>query len=638
MIAISHLQKTIGPRTLFDEASFNLNPGERYGLVGANGSGKSTFLQILSGEDHATGGKLSFPKNIRLGLLRQDQFIAEGTPVIDCCMMGDKAVFEALRERESLLLSATASDINRMGELEDWLLQQDAYRLESRASDILQGLGIENATHAKPMSHLSGGFKLRVLLGQALVSRPDLLLLDEPTNHLDIITIRWLEKFLCAFRGCLVVTSHDKRFLENVSTSILDIDYQTITLYSGDYAFFERAKKLKSDQLESQIASINREIAQKQAFIDRFRAKASKARQAQSRMKQIEKIEMPELKTSSRRSPSFSFEQVRSSGKEVLKVSQLAKSFDERHVLHGVSFFLRRGDRLAIIGPNGIGKSTLLKILVEQLQPDLGEISWGHETQLGYFAQDSDASLAQETHLDIVGWLYQFAPHLSEQVLRGYLGRALFSGDDVKKSVRILSGGELARLNLARIMLLKPNVLLLDEPTNHLDIEAIESLVTALQAYAGTLIFVSHDRWFVSSLATRILEITREGINDFQGGFADYLAASGDDHLDVQTALTRAKKSEKPPPKAKDFNGLKENKLQFRQIESDLTRTTQSLQELENRLKAIEAIFCGPNFFRATPPQEIKSLEHERREISTKRDALFAHWETLESQLAKLRR
>ena len=488
MVSVSSLSKSYGPRVLFEEVSFNLNPGERVGLVGANGSGKSTLMRVLTGEEERTSGTISLPKNTRIGFLKQDQFLNDQVPIIDCVMMGDRAVYDALQRH----------DID---------MPFDAYTLESRSATILEGLGISNSAHKQPLSVLSGGFKLRVLLAQVLVSNPEILLLDEPTNHLDIITIRWLEKFLIDYEGAILVISHDRRFLDRICTHILDIDYQTARIYTGNYAAFEIAKQLVADQKKAEISKLEGIIAHKQAFVDRFKATASKARQAQSRMKQIEKIEIPDWVDSSRQAPNFEFLQKRFSGREVLKMENIGKAFASKQVLQNITADFRRADRIGIIGPNGVGKSTLLKILMSELQPDTGFFTWGHETQVGYFAQDHESDLKKSSE-SAESWLWRCCPQQPLGFVKSYLGRVLFSGDDGLKPLKSLSGGELARLDLARHMIEKPNVLILDEPTNHLDIETIEALVAALKKYEGTLIFVSHDRWFLSELATRTFEIS----------------------------------------------------------------------------------------------------------------------------------
>ncbi len=636
MIAITNLQKMMGQRVLFENVSFNLNRGERYGLVGANGSGKTTLIRILSGEEPASDGRVHIPKDVTWGALKQDQFMNDHEIIIESVMSGDKLVYQAMLERDKLLSTETP-DAHRLDELLEIIGQNDGYTLKSRSAEILVGLGIEISVHEQPLSALSGGFKLRVLFAQVLISSPDMLMLDEPTNHLDIVTIRWLEKYLVNFKGAVLVISHDRRFLDRVCTHILDIDYGTVTPYTGNYSAFEISKQLIRAQKEAELANIQAVIAHKQSFVDRFGAKASKARQAQSRIKQIEKIEIPELKTSSRQYPTFQFVQKRPSGREILKVEGLSKSYGDKKVLSNLSVDIRRGDRVAIIGPNGIGKSTLLKILNSQVNADEGKFVWGHEAQLGYFAQDHDADI-KKTKGTAQQWLWQFCPEQALGFVRSFLGRVLFSGDDALKSISHLSGGEIARLDLARLMILKPNVLILDEPTNHLDVETIESLVSALKAFEGTLLFVSHDRWFVSELATRIVEITPKGVSDYKGTFEEYLSASGDDHLDAQALIKKSKKeqnweSTNKEDRKKQFVDNKQKRSDKRKIEVELEKVTQQIAQLESRQKEVETKFCLPDFFEKTPIADVKKLQNEQEQLSSQLQDLVQKWEDLEKAL-----
>jgi ATPase subunit of ABC transporter with duplicated ATPase domains len=599
MVSVSGLSKSYGPRVLFEDVSFNLNPG---GLVGANGSGKSTLMRIMTGEEERSSGVISMPKHTRVGFLKQDQFLNDQVPIIDCVMMGDRTVYDMLQNH-------------------DHNLPPDGYTLESRSATILEGLGISNAVHKQPLSVLSGGFKLRVLLAQVLVLNPDVLLLDEPTNHLDIITIRWLEKFLMQYQGAILVISHDRRFLDRICTHILDIDYQTATLYTGNYAAFESSKKLVSEQKLAEISKLEGIIAHKQAFVDRFKATASKARQAQSRMKQIEKIEVPDWVDSSRKAPNFQFLQKRPSGREVLKIEEISKAFGSKQVLVNVTADFRRADRIGIIGPNGVGKSTLLKILMSEHQADSGTFTWGHEVQIGYFAQDHDNDL-KKSNETAESWLWRCCPTQPLGFVKNYLGRVLFSGDDALKPLKALSGGELARLDLARHMIEKPNVLILDEPTNHLDIETIEALVAALKLYEGTLIFVSHDRWFVSELATRILEITPKGVQNFLGTFEEYLDKCGDDHLDAK-AVVKEKKNKEPK--------VRQDNSEQKKLASRMAKVTSEIECLEAKQKEISDRFCEPGFFEKTPIAEQKALQELQKTTSLELEKWFKEWESLET-------
>lgn len=533
MLTCTNLSKSYGARTLFSGASLQLNAGRRYGIVGANGSGKSTLLRILAGDEEASDGEIQLPRRARVGVLRQDHFRYENDRIVDVVMMGRPELWEALVAKEALLAGdPDAFDVDRFGELEETIARHDGYSMESTASEILEGLQIPTEVHHRPLSILSGGFKLRVLMAQTLASDPDILLLDEPTNHLDILSIRWLEKFLLGFKGVVAVVSHDHRFLNNVCTHIVDVDYERVTTYRGNYEDFERQKREDRERLESEIAQREKQVADHKAMIERFKAKPTKARQAQSKAKLVEKIVIDDLPRSSRRYPRFVFKAKRPSGKEVLELDAIAKSYDKNRVLDGVSLTVQRGDRLAIIGPNGIGKSTLLKIAVGEVQPDGGDVRWGYETHRGYFAQDHREVTAGAGRATVESWLADLCPGENTGFVRGKLAQVLFERDDVEKRVATLSGGEAARLLFSKLMVLEPNVLVLDEPTNHLDLEGIEALAGALEKYDGTIVFVSHDRWFVSRLATRIVEITRAGVQDFRGTYEEYLAALGDDHLD----------------------------------------------------------------------------------------------------------
>ena len=638
MIAVTDLAKAYGSQTLFEGVTFQLNAGRRYGLVGANGSGKSTLLRILSGTEEPSEGTLSVPKRLRLGVLDQDHFRFEETPIIDVVMQGHEELWRALAEKDRILDAATDSfDGEAYAEVEDLILSLDGYSFEARAGEILEGLGIASETHRLPLSTLSGGFKLRVLLAQVLAADPGCLLLDEPTNHLDILSIRWLEKFLTAYKGCAVVISHDHRFLDNVCTNILDIDYQTVILYSGNYSAFTEAKKSERERKEGEIARQEKKIAAHKAFADRFRAKASKARQAQSKLKQMDRIVIEPLPRSSRRYPVFQFPQARPSGKEVLRIEQLAKAYGENRVLRGVDLRVRRGDRLAIIGPNGIGKSTLLKIAVGEVPADNGLVEWGHEVRVGYFAQDLRRAFEGQAST-VEAWLAAACAGETVGSVRSRLGKVLFSGDEVEKKVASLSGGESARLIFARLAVAKPNVLVLDEPTNHLDIEAIEALVASLRSYPGTLIFVSHDRWFVSELATRIVEITEHGLTDYPGTYEEYLASCGDDHLDADAAALRARREkrarkDRPNQTPSDAPIPADDRRRHRDLELRRDVVTAAIEQTETRITAIDAAYCRPGFFDETPENTVRSMHKEREQLACELEKLMADWEEIEKEL-----
>ena len=645
MISVSGLGKSFGERTLFAGATFHLNPGERYGLVGANGSGKTTLLNILAGEVEPSEGSVSRPRRTRLGVLRQDRFSYEDGQILDVALMGNKELWEARTARDVLLARAADSfDAARFAELEEIFERHDGYTAESRAAAILEGLGLPAKIHGDRLSTLSGGFRLRVLLAQVLASAPDALLLDEPTNHLDILSIRWLEKFLLGFSGPVVVISHDHRFLDNVATQILDIDYEAVLGYPGNYSRFLGAKAGERKRREKAIALREREIAHHQKFVDRFRAKASKARQAQSRVRMIEKKAegLETLPQSSRRWPTFRFEEVRPSGKEVVRVAGVAKSFGESRVLDGVDLGVARGDRLAIVGPNGIGKSTLLNVMTGRLEADAGTVEWGYETHPGYFLQDP------RDHLGLVrgesgrapgevdghperrsaeAWIGDFCAGEGRGYVLGQLGLVLLGGDDAAKPLGALSGGEMARLVLCSLMIRKPNVLLLDEPTNHLDLESIEALVKGLEGFAGTLIFVSHDRWFVARLANRIVEIGPEGVRDYRGTYEEYVRHSGDDHLDAQTVVGRARDSRKGKPRSRRSQ---RSAWKRRQREARVQEVTGRIEAAESRLEEIDSAFASPSTYEDGGGEDVAALEAERRELVAEIERLIGVWEKLE--------
>ena len=636
MISVSNLAKTFGHQILFEGVSFQLNPGNRYGLVGANGSGKTTFLKMLAGQEPPSDGVINLPKRLRLGVLEQDHFRYEEHPILHVVMMGHAELWRAMEEKEKILENADQEfDGERYAELEDVILQHDGYALEARAGEILEGLGIPSEDHPEPLSTLSGGFKLRVLLAQVLASEPDCLLLDEPTNHLDILSIRWLEKFLVDYPGTAVVISHDHRFLDNVCNYIADVDYETIILYPGNYQAFVTGKRAERERKEAEIGKQQKQIADHKAFVERFRAKATKARQAQSKLKKIAKIEVERLPTSSRRYPTFNIEARRPSGKKVLEIDSLSKAFGDNKVLENVTMRVDRGDRMAIIGPNGIGKSTLLKILIGDLEADAGEVEWGYETHPGYFAQDHSA-LLEGDKTNVEGWLWNICPAEPIGFVRGKLGLVLFSGDEAKKQVGSLSGGESARLIFARLGVEKPNVLLLDEPTNHLDLEAIEALVEGLRAFDGTLILVSHDRWFVSQLADRIIEISATGINDFRGSYEEYVERCGDDHLDVENAVLKARREKRRAKGRLGSDDEKQLKRRHNKLKKRRDALTDEIEVAEARVHSINEMFCNPGFFDQTPEPEVRKLEREQNSLSGKIDELMTQWEAVELELSEL--
>jgi ATPase subunit of ABC transporter with duplicated ATPase domains len=580
-------------------------------------------------------------------VLRQDQFLYEEQDVLSVALMGHPELWRVMVEREAVLARAHEHfDADRFTVLEEAMQRLDGYSAEARAATILEGLGLPAAVHRQPLSTLSGGFKLRVLLAQVLAGAPDVLLLDEPTNHLDIISIRWFEKFLQTFAGPVVVISHDHRFLDNVATRILDVDYQTITLYSGNYTSFVEQKRDERERREKEIEGRQQEIAHHQKFVDRFRAKASKARQAQSKLRMIEKKagELQELPGSSRRYPKFRFAPRRASGRDVLRIAGLRKAFGENEVLHGVDLEVRRGDRLVIIGPNGIGKSTLLKIVMGELAADAGTAEWGYGTEPGYFAQDHHEQL-EDSARSAEQWLWDFCPERDRGFVRAHMGLVLFTGDDGAKRLSSLSGGEAARLVFARLALEQPNVLVLDEPTNHLDLESIEALVAGLQNYEGTLILVSHDRWFVGQLATRVLEIDRDGIRDFPGTYEEYVHACGDDHLDTDTVVLKARdgrKARRKEPEPGSATRADGRAAAGRETYTpDAARDTERRRDeilagialAEARLAEIDAALAASDFYQHAASEEVQALASERAELQRRVDRLMSEWVSVEEEI-----
>lgn len=536
MITVVRLSMLYGIRLLFDDVNLNLIGNNRYGLVGANGTGKSTFLRLLAGDETPSLGDITVAKRAKVGWLRQDQFQYEVETPVEVVLQGKLNLWEALQEKERILSAAIFDEKSgyRLGELEEIILNEGGYTAEALAETLLTGLGVKQEYHRRPLNLLSGGYKLRVLLAQSLFANPDVLLLDEPTNHLDIMTIAWLEHYLKSeYKGVLIFISHDHNFLNNLSTHVLDIDYGEIREYVGNYDYYLKEKQQIIERKLSEKKYLENKLAHMQAFVDRFRASAARSRQAMAREKAMEKIELPDIKQSSRVAPNFAFKQKRPSGKTVLTVNQLEKSFDDRKVLNHVKFSVKRGEKVAIIGHNGIGKSTLLKILMNQYLADAGTFEWGYETQLGYFAQDHHDQLNPK--MNILEWLTeQRSGEVTSDGIRKMLGQMLFSQDDVYKNIGNISGGEAARLLFANIMLQQSNVLILDEPTNHLDIDAREALSLGLQRFEGSIIFVSHDRHFVSEIATRVIALTEKGILDFLGNYEEYLAKYGDDYLSLE--------------------------------------------------------------------------------------------------------
>ena len=521
-----------GAKPLFENISVKFGEGNRYGLIGANGCGKSTFMKILGGDLEPSAGNVSLDPGERLGKLRQDQFAYEDVRVLDVVMMGHTELWNAIAERDAIYANpdATDDDYMRAAELEGKVAEYDGYSAEARAGELLLGLDIGTELHQGPMSAVAPGWKLRVLLAQALFSNPDILLLDEPTNNLDINTIRWLENMLNERNSTMIIISHDRHFLNQVCTHVADMDYGTLKIYPGNYDDYMLASTQARNQQLANNAKAKEKVAELQDFVRRFSANKSKARQATSRAKQIDKIKIEEFKPSSRAYPFVRFEGEKKLHRLAVEVENISKAYD-RQLFNNFSIMVEAGERIAIIGANGAGKTTLLRSIGGDLcglQPDSGRVKWAENANPGYMPQDPTEEFAGgETLTDWMGKWTQEGD--DDQAVRSILGRLLFGGDEVKKSVKVLSGGEKGRMMYGKLMLGRHNVLLLDEPTNHMDMESIESLNIALDKYAGTLIFVSHDREFVSSLATRVIEIRENEVVDFQGNYEEYLRSQGID-------------------------------------------------------------------------------------------------------------
>jgi len=528
VLVTSNVTMQFGSKPLFENISVKFGGGNRYGLIGANGSGKSTFMKILGGDLEPTLGNVSLDPNERIGKLRQDQFAFEEFSVLDTVIMGHAELWEVKQERDRIygLAEMSEEDGYKVADLEVLYGEMDGYSAESRAGELLLGVGIPVEQHYGPMSEVAPGWKLRVLLAQALFSDPDILLLDEPTNNLDIDTIRWLEQVLNERNSTMIIISHDRHFLNMVCTHMADLDYGELRVYAGNYDEYMTAATQARERLLADNAKKKAQIADLQSFVSRFSANASKSRQATSRARQIDKIKLDEVKASSRQNPFIRFEQDKKLFRNALEVEALTKGFDNGPLFKNFNLLLEVGEKIAILGANGVGKTTLLKTLVGDLAPDNGTVKWSENAKIGYYAQDHAADF--DNDLTVFDWMSQWKQEGDdEQVVRSFLGRLLFSQDDIKKPAKVLSGGEKGRMLFGKLMMQKPNILVMDEPTNHLDMESIESLNMALEMYPGTLVFVSHDREFVSSLATRVIEITPERIVDFSGNYEDYLRSKG---------------------------------------------------------------------------------------------------------------
>ncbi|MGN7481094.1 ABC-F family ATP-binding cassette domain-containing protein [Priestia megaterium] len=535
MITVSNVSLRFGDRKLFEDVNIKFTPGNCYGLIGANGAGKSTFLKILSGEIESQTGDVHMGPGERLAVLKQNHFEYEDQEVMKTVIMGHARLYEVMQEKDAIYMKADFTDEDGMkaAELEGEFAELNGWEAESEAAILLKGLGISEDLHAKKMAELTGSEKVKVLLAQALFGKPDVLLLDEPTNNLDIQAIQWLEEFLINFENTVIVVSHDRHFLNKVCTHIADLDFSKIQVYVGNYDFWYESSQLAQKMASDANKKKEEKIKELQAFIARFSANASKSKQATSRKKLLDKISLDDIRPSSRRYPYVNFTPEREIGNDVLRVEGLTKTIDDVKVLDNVSFIMNKDDKIALVGRNELANSTLMKILMGEMEADSGTYKWGVTTSQAFFPKDN-SEYFENGDLNLVDWLRQYSPNdQSESFLRGFLGRMLFSGEEVLKKANVLSGGEKVRCMLSKMMLSGSNVLLLDDPTNHLDLESITALNNGLISYKGSMIFTSHDHQFVETIANRVIEITPNGVIDKQMTYDEYLE---DSNLQKQVA------------------------------------------------------------------------------------------------------
>lgn len=526
MITVNNVGLRYGDRKLFEDVNIKFTPGNCYGLIGANGAGKSTFLKILSGEIEPQSGSVSLSPNERLAFLKQNHFEYEDIDVLTVVIMGHTRLYEVMKEKDAIYMKADFSDEDgiKAAELEGEFAELNGWEAESEAAILLKGLGIDESLHSKKMAELTGAEKVKVLLAQALFGKPDVLLLDEPTNHLDLKAIQWLEEFLINFENTVIVVSHDRYFLNKVCTHIADLDFGKIEIYVGNYDFWYESSQLALKMAQDANKKKEEKIKELQNFIARFSANASKSKQATSRKKLLEKIDLDDIKPSSRRYPYVHFAPEREIGNDLLRVEGITKTIDGVKVLDNISFTLNKSDKVALVGKDEIAKTTLFKILMGEIEPDSGTYKWGVTTSQAYFPKDN-TEYFEGVEDTLVDWLRQYSPNdQSESFLRGFLGRMLFSGEEALKKASVLSGGEKVRCMLSKMMLSGANVLLLDEPTNHLDLESITALNNGLIQFKGPIIFASHDHQFIQTIATRIFEITPAGLIDKETTYDEYLA------------------------------------------------------------------------------------------------------------------
>jgi ATPase subunit of ABC transporter with duplicated ATPase domains len=525
MITVNNVTLQFGQRKLFSDVNIVFSPGNCYGLIGANGSGKSTFLKVLSGEIDSTAGEVLIPPGKRLSVLKQDQFAFDAYSVLTTVIMGHKRLYDVMTEKDAIYAKPDFSDADgmRASELEGEFAEMSGWDAESDAAKLLTELGIPTPMHVQQMSQLEGGAKVRVLLAQAFFGNPDILLLDEPTNHLDVETCIWLEDFLSKFENTAIVVSHDRHFLDNVCTHIADIDFGKIKMHSGNYTFWSESSQLAAKQRADSNKKIEERRKELQDFIARFSSNLSKSRQATSRKKMLEKLTIEDIEPSSRKYPFVHFEPEREAGNDLLNIDHMSKAIDGQPMFAKISVTIEKGDKVAFVGSNDLAKTVLFQVLMGEAAADSGTFKWGFSTKRAYFPKDNTEYF--NSTLSIIDWLRQYSDEKAESFIRGFLGKMLFSGEESLKVVNVLSGGERVRLMLARMMLLNPNVVIMDEPTNHLDLESITALNEGMQRFKGTILFSSHDHQLAQTVANRIIEITPKGVIDRVGTtFDEYLA------------------------------------------------------------------------------------------------------------------
>jgi len=638
MLQLENLKMKYGDHLLFEDVNLSLNPNSCYGVVGANGSGKSTLLKILAEKISPVEGQVNYPNSYRISFLDQKQFEYDEYKILDVVLMGKPKIWELIKYKRKL---SNKNDISnqegtKLAELSNRLSEMGGFNAETEAASILHGLGFASDQLSNKMKTLSGGYKLRVLLAQCLFSEPEVLLLDEPNNHLDIHSIAWLEKYLEDFKGIVVVVSHDHEFLNRISTHILDIDYQTIRLYKGNYEYFKEKKKKVRERKKKKIKKQEEKKEQMRKFIQKFKANAARARQAQSRKKQLENMEEINIKRSSRSSPTFIFNQAEKSGKKVLTLNDITKSFDGETVLNGIDLKVKRGDKIVILGPNGIGKTTLLKIMLGKLEKDQGEVEWGENVSIGYYAQNHKEQI--DENKTAFQCLEDIFPKKSIGTIKKHLGRMLFQDRDMEKEIKALSGGETARLMFARLMLKETNVLVLDEPTNHLDLESIEALADTLNDYPGTVICVSHDRFFVDKLADSILELTPAGPNHFMGPYSLFMNTKEEDYLNANIKnkedASREEKGKVGEKKKEFVNKRRKIKKKHSRIENKISTLEQNIAEIEEKIDEIEANLFSGNKNKSF--EKLDELSQEKDRLEGELMELMEEWENRQAEYENL--